>query len=90
MITINQNKTSMDKWLPTKKTPVFDTYWKFAAERQSIFFNKISGCAWQLTKDPILQLHKFTNAYRASDRVSQYLIRNVIYSSKFDLMFFSE
>ncbi len=25
--------------------------------------------------------HKFTNAYRASDRVSQYLIRNVIYRS---------
>lgn len=31
------------------------------------------------TYDPILQKHKFTNAYRASDRVSQYLIKNVIY-----------
>ena len=28
---------------------------------------------------PILARFKFTNAYRASDRVSQYLIRNVIY-----------
>jgi hypothetical protein len=26
-----------------------------------------------------LQAHRFTNAYRAADRVSQYLIRNVIY-----------
>lgn len=82
---IIQNKTSIDRWLPTKKTLAFDTYWKFAAERQSIFFYKIRGDVWQLTEDPILQSHKFTNAYRASDRVSQYLIRNVIYSDKFDL-----
>jgi len=33
------------------------------------------------TDDPILNKFKFTNAYRASDRVSQYLIKNVIYSS---------
>ncbi len=31
------------------------------------------------TQDPVIRAHKFTNAYRASDRVSQYLIRNVIY-----------
>ena len=31
------------------------------------------------THDSILAHYKFTNAYRASDRVSQYLIRNVIY-----------
>lgn len=30
--------------------------------------------------DRILDRFKFTNAYRASDRVSQYLIRNVIYA----------
>jgi alpha-glutamyl/putrescinyl thymine pyrophosphorylase clade 1 len=32
-----------------------------------------------LTTDPILRLHRFTNAYRAADRVSQYLIQRVIY-----------
>src|SRR2546430_2190559 len=31
------------------------------------------------TADEILSRHKFCNSYRASDRVSQYLIRNVIY-----------
>ena len=31
------------------------------------------------TKDSTIARHKFTNAYRASDRVSQYLIRHVIY-----------
>lgn len=32
------------------------------------------------TTDPIITRHKFTNAYRASDRVSQFLIRDVIYN----------
>jgi len=68
-------------WI-TKKLPtatyVFNTYWKFAAERQEIFFNRISGVS-ELTADPILLKYKFTNAYRAADRVSQYLIREIIY-----------
>lgn len=60
-------------------TQVFCTYWWLACERQSIFFNKIrnpQGPYW--TEDDTLRRHKFTNAYRASDRVSQYLIGNVI------------
>jgi hypothetical protein len=65
------------KKLPTA-TYVLDTYWKFAAERQEIFFNRIDRIT-QLTSDPILFKHKFTNAYRAADRVSQYLIREIIY-----------
>jgi hypothetical protein len=57
---------------------VFETYWRFAAERQEIFFRRLSHPPpW--TQDPILQSYKFTNAYRASDRVSQFLLRNVIY-----------
>lgn len=59
-------------------TYVLDTYWKFAAERQEVFFNRIAGKA-VLTSAPILLKYKFTNAYRAADRVSQYLISNVIY-----------
>src|SRR5215471_20332519 len=62
-----------------KVTPVFDAYWRFAAERQSIFFLRLSGATGPLTEDFILRSFKFTNAYRASDRVSQYLIMNVIY-----------
>lgn len=66
-------------WLPTKTTPVFDTYWKFAAERQAIFFKRAAKVEEHITDDEILKIFKFTNAYRASDRVSQYLIRHVIY-----------
>ncbi|NMZ18888.1 hypothetical protein HBO08_17880 [Pseudomonas rhodesiae] len=65
--------------LPIKITEAYDTYWKFAVERQNIFFRRLEGSPKPWTEDPILSVHKFTNAYRASDRVSQYLIRNVIY-----------
>jgi hypothetical protein len=69
-----------------KPTPsvVFDTYWKFATLRQNIFFEKLYGIQSNPTEDDILKKHKFTNAYRASDRVSQYLIKNVIYSGEQD------
>lgn len=64
---------------PARVTPVYDSYWRFAAERQHMFFNRIIGAARPWTTNPVLATYKFTNAYRASDRVSQYLIRHVIY-----------
>ena len=67
------------KLSPARSTVVYDSYWRFAAERQEIFFRKLEGLAGPWTDDPIFLHHKFTNAYRASDRVSQYLIRHVIY-----------
>lgn len=69
--------------LPIKVSPIYDVYWQFAHWRQLIFFKKIYNKT-PLTNDPILLKYKFTNTYRASDRVSQYLIRNVIYERHFD------
>ncbi len=69
-------------WAPAEPTEVFDTYWRFATERQAVFFRRARGLAQPWTTDPILLRHKFTNAYRASDRVSQYLIRHVIYAGE--------
>lgn len=63
-----------------RPTEVFDTYWRFAAERQAIFLRRLTGALPPWTDDPILREYKFTNAYRASDRVSQYLIQRVIYA----------
>ncbi|MCC6336079.1 MAG: hypothetical protein IT380_19085 [Myxococcales bacterium] len=73
-----------------KTTPVFDTYWRFAWERQEIFMRRVLGSPPPWTEDPILSVHRFTNTYRASDRVSQYLIRHVIYegSQKPEEVFF--
>ena len=64
---------------PAKVSEVYETYWRFAAERQAVFFRRVRGERPPWTDDRVLAIHKFTNAYRASDRVSQYLIRNVIY-----------
>ena len=66
---------------PAKITEVYDSYWRFAAERQNVFFKRLERTNGPWTADPILLEYKFTNAYRASDRVSQYLIRHVIYRS---------
>ena len=65
---------------PAKPTVVYDTYWRFAAERQEIFFKRWRRSSAPWTDDQILSQFKFTNAYRASDRVSQFLIKEVIYS----------
>ena len=64
---------------PVNTTPAYESFWNFAVERQAIFFRKIRNPRPPWTDDPILSRHKFTNVYRASDRVSQYLIRHVIY-----------
>lgn len=62
-----------------RTTPVFDSYWRFAAARQDLFVQRVTGVPSPWTTDPIITAHRFTNVYRASDRVSQYLIRRVIY-----------
>jgi hypothetical protein len=60
-------------------TPVFDTYWRFAARRQALYQARIRRQLPPWTHDPILAAHRFTNCYRASDRVSQALISEVAY-----------
>ncbi|MEO1903841.1 MAG: nucleotide kinase domain-containing protein [Alcanivorax sp.] len=64
-----------------KPTEVFDTYWIFSAERQKVFMRRVLGSAYPWTKDAVIKKHKFTNIYRASDRVSQFLIKKVIYGN---------
>lgn len=61
-------------------TPVFDTYWKFAAERQQVYEARLAGSSGPWTMDQVLRNHRFTNCFRAADRVSQFLIRDVAYA----------
>ncbi len=58
----------------------FQYYFYFMQERMNIFWQKYENTSTPFTEDKILVRHKFTNVYRATDRVSQYLIKNVIYS----------
>lgn len=56
-------------------------YFYFMQERMNMFWRKCQNPdSYEWTNDPILRKYKFTNVYRATDRVSQYLIRNVIYA----------
>lgn len=67
------------KKIKPKKSSIYNTYWKFAVERQEIFFRRLYNKNFPWTEDEVLNEFKFTNVYRATDRVSQYLIKNVIY-----------
>ncbi len=60
-------------------TSGYDAYWKFATERQNVYLRRLAGQTGPLTDDPVLAANRFTNAYRAADRVSQYLITDVLY-----------
>ena len=78
------------KLSPPKPTELFRTYWEFAAKRQRMYISRVTGNETDSKLDPILSRYRFTNIYRATDRVSQYLIRNVIYSKQWrpeDLFF---
>lgn len=64
---------------PTPRPRIYDLYWYFAAERHAAFERRVEGAPAPWTDDPVLQTYKFCNVYRATDRVSQYLIRSVAY-----------
>jgi hypothetical protein len=64
---------------PVPRYEAYDLYWYFASERQRAFERRVDGELGPWTDDPILQQFKFCNVFRAADRVSQYLIRDVAY-----------
>lgn len=66
---------------PQPRPEVYRAYWQFAARRQEIYERRLAGQKEPWTKDEILRRYRFCNVFRASDRVSQYLIQNVIYSA---------
>ena len=60
-------------------TAAYDAWWWFAYERQRIYYRRLDGKPAPWTLDRTLTDYRFTNTYRAADRVSQFLIRDVIY-----------
>ena len=53
---------------------IYSVLWNFAFERHRIYLQRLAGEVYPWTDDPVLTEYKFTNAFRAADRVSQYLI----------------
>lgn len=70
---------SVAKTSPVPRNVAFDKYWQFAAERHRSFQKRVSGEPGPWSDDEIIQTYKFCNVFRAADRVSQYLIREVAY-----------
>ena len=64
---------------PVPRARIYDLYWYFASERQQMFARRVAGEPGPWTEDPILREFKFCNVFRAADRVSQYMIRDVCY-----------
>lgn len=65
----------------TPRDEALQRYFYFLQERMSIFRHRYHGDPAPYTDDPIFLAHKFTNVYRVLDRVSQYLIKHVIYNA---------
>lgn len=65
-----------------KTSEVYDSYWNFACRRQDVYFARLRGSLPPWTNDAVIAEHRFTNVYRATDRVSQHLIHDVIYDGK--------
>lgn len=62
-----------------RPTVVYDDYWRFASKRQLAYLRRLTDNVGPWTDDDVISTYRFTNAFRASDRVSQYLIREVQY-----------
>lgn len=66
---------------PTPRQGVYELYWLFAYRRHRAFEARLKGASQPWSDDPILQTFKFCNVYRALDRVSQFLLREVAYGT---------
>jgi hypothetical protein len=71
-----------------KKSSAYDSYWEFAAKRFEIFEKRILDPIGPWTSDPVIKKHRFTNVFRASDRVSQFLINLQYQNEDMEEVFF--
>ena len=77
---MNQSPTHFIRRSPPQlRKGVYELYWTFASRRQSAFEARLKGESQPWTTDPILQVYKFCNVFRAADRVSQFMIKDVAY-----------
>lgn len=58
-----------------KPSILYSTFWRFAFERHRVYQRRVAGEPYPWTNDSVLSSYRFTNVYRAADRVSQHLIR---------------
>ena len=62
-----------------KPSVILDTFFAFVSERYKIHCRRLAGIPQsEWTKDPILQQYPFTNVFRVFDRVTQYILQEVV------------
>lgn len=61
-----------------KPTVVFDTFWYWVAERKAMDDRRRAGEPAPWTDDPILKKYFFCNSFRVLDKVSQFIVTDVI------------
>lgn len=59
---------------PPIPSVLYPTIWQFAASRHNMYLRRLVDPNPPWTDDDVLSQYRFTNAFRAADRVSQYLI----------------
>ena len=60
-------------------SPILATFFTFASERYLVHCRRLAGAPQsEWTQDPILQQYPFTNVFRVFDRVTQYILLEVI------------
>ena len=59
---------------PPRPGPLYPILWRLARRRQAVYLRRLANEPPPWTHDPIIARHRFTNAYRAADRVSQKMI----------------
>jgi len=74
----------MSKRDPTPRDGAYQLYWYFASERHRVFECRVKGMSYPWTGDNIINKYKFCCVFRAADRVSQYMIRDVVYNDHVD------
>lgn len=69
--------TMLKRRAPIPRAAIYPLYWTFASRRQAAFERRVAGAPPPWTDDEIIRRFKFCNVFRAADRVSQYMIREV-------------
>jgi hypothetical protein len=55
-----------------------DLFYRFLAERQSVYARRVKGEPWPWSQDPVLQTEFITNVYRRQDPGTVYLVDDIL------------
>ncbi|EIM91858.1 uncharacterized protein STEHIDRAFT_126805 [Stereum hirsutum FP-91666 SS1] len=84
-IVIGVDDDGTEQTMTFKPTAVLETLFTWMAERHAIFQRRLAGEPAPWTSDEYFQRYPFVNVYRVYDRMTQYIVREVISKGPQDL-----